>query len=171
MSKFKRTVRGHDPVTLISLVQKACRRNRPDLAAYAASDLLRSGYGEWLWRRITVTAAEDVAAFVMPEVLALRDACARERRARRGPPTRVFVSKAILILCRAWKSRDSDHLSCLVVDRMDDDDPELLALLAEPEVDGVEIPPWTYDVHTSEGRRAGKTKAAFFKDEQAALNP
>lgn len=172
MSIFRRTDRGHDPLVLISLIQKAIRRNRPDLAAYAASDLLRSGYGDWLWRRLTVVAAEDVAALVTTEILALRDACERERRARRGlPPTRVFMGKAILMLCGAWKSRDVDHLNCLVVDRIEGDDPGLMSALIEAEGDLSPMPAWVFDCHTSEGRRMGKTKRDFFLTEQAALSP
>ena len=172
MSKFRRTERGHDPLILISALQKAIRRNRPALAAYAASDLLRSNYGDWLWRRLTVVAAEDVAALVTTEILALRDACERERRARRGqPPTRVFVGKAILLLCGAWKSRDVDHLNCLVVDRIEGDDPALIAVLIEAEDDMTPLPAWVFDCHTSEGRRMGRTKREFFVSEHQALTP
>jgi hypothetical protein len=168
---MKLTPRGYDPRVLVSLLQKSIRRNRPDLAGFAASELLRGGYVNWCWRRIAVTAAEDCAALVQGEINALRTACDRERRERRGPPTRVFVMKAVLLLCGAWKSRDADHLSCLFVDRVEDEDPRLVAALAEAEAEPEALPDWCYDVHTAEGRRRGKTRDAFFRDEQEALTP
>ena len=33
------------------------------------------------------------------------------------------------------------------------------------------LPEFTFDCHTNEGRKRGKTKADFFIDEQAALKP
>lgn len=172
MSKFRRTERGHDPLVLVSLLQKSIRRARPDLAAYAACDLLRSGYADWCWRRLTVVAAEDVAAYATAEILALRAACDAERKARRGqPPTRVFVAKAVVILCSAAKSRDADHLTNLIVDRLEDSDPRLLGALLDAEADVDTLPAWTFDCHTSEGRRAGKTRRDFFASEHVALTP
>jgi len=35
----------------------------------------------------------------------------------------------------------------------------------------VTIPEYAYDCHTREGKKRGKTKADFFKAEQAALQP
>jgi alpha-beta hydrolase superfamily lysophospholipase len=165
------TPRGYDPRVLVSLLQKSIRRNQPALAGFAASELLRGGYANWAWRRLAVTAAEDTAALVQAELAALRKSCDRERRERRGPPTRVFVMKAVLLLCGAWKSRDADHLSNLVVDRIADDDPRLLAALAEAEAEPEALPGWCHDVHTSQGRARGKTRADFFRDEQEALTP
>jgi hypothetical protein len=155
---------------------RCCRKpsggTAPDLAGYAASDLLRSNYANWCWRRICVTAAEDVAALVQAEVNALREACDRERRERRhGPPTRVFVMKAVLLLCGAWKSRDADHLSNLIVEAGRISLSDIHAALVEAEAKLEELPDWVYDVHTSEGRRRGRTKAEFFRSEQAALTP
>ena len=37
--------------------------------------------------------------------------------------------------------------------------------------EGMEVPEYAYDCHTREGKRMGKTKADFFKSEQAALVP
>jgi replication-associated recombination protein RarA len=171
MSKMRRTLNGHDPIVIVSMLQKAVRRNRPDLAGWAVSELLRSDYATWAWRRITVTAAEDVAALVMDEILALRAACDRERKERRGPATRVFAMKAILLLCRAPKSRDPDHLANLIVDRLEVDDPcALAAALDEAEAES-EVPGWVFDCHTSEGRRRGRTREEFFADEFEALTP
>jgi replication-associated recombination protein RarA len=171
MSKFRRTVGGHDPLVLVSMVQKSVRRNRVDLAAWAAFELLRSNYADWVWRRVCVTAAEDTAALVQTEINALRAACDRERRERKGAATRVFMGKALLLLCRAPKSRDPDHLANLVVDRLELDDPCVLAAALEEAEAEPEVPGWVFDCHTSEGRRRGKTRDDFFKDEHDALTP
>jgi len=170
---MRRTAKGYDPTVLISALQKAIRRGDAHLAAYCGCELLRSGYGTWAWRRICVTAAEDVAAFVMTEINSLRAACDAERKERSGDrATRVFMSKAIIILCKAKKSRDTDHLTNLIVDRMTPEDEDLAKLLAEASADATrEIPDYVYDCHTDKGRGMGRTKADFFKSEHQALFP
>ena len=35
----------------------------------------------------------------------------------------------------------------------------------------IPIPPYTYDVHTRKGKKMGRTKKEFFKDELEALQP
>jgi len=169
--KMKLTERGYDPRVLISLLQKAIRRNRVDLAGFAASELIRSGYANWMWRRICVTAAEDCEALVQTEINSLREACDRERKERKGAPTRVYCMKAVILLCRCYKSRDADHLSNLVVDAAAVTMPDLQAAILEAENEPAAIPDFTYDVHTLEGKRRGKTKRAFFAEEHAALTP
>jgi replication-associated recombination protein RarA len=164
------TRNGHDPLIIVSLLQKSLRRGETELAAWAANELLLGGYAQWMWRRIQITAAEDCAALVHEELQALQAADTFERKARSKEPTRVFAMKAIVLLSRAAKSRDADHLSNLVVDRIGDTDPDLLAALREAKADP-EVPDWAFDVHTMQGRRMGRTKADFFRSEHAALSP
>lgn len=52
MSKFRRTDGGYDPLVIVSMLQKAIRRGRADLAGWAANELFRSGYERWMWRRL-----------------------------------------------------------------------------------------------------------------------
>ena len=83
---------------------------------------------------------------------------------------RIFISKAVILLCAAKKNRDADHLQNFVYDQMAGIDAEILAadLLAagrEP------IPDYAFDCHTLKGKRQGKTKADFFREEQRALDP
>ena len=84
---------------------------------------------------------------------------------------RIFASKATILLCQSRKCRDADHLTNLVYDPKAVDDAELERDLEvarqQPEV----IPDYAFDVHTSAGRRAGKTKEQFFREEYEALNP
>jgi len=173
MSRMRATKNGHDPRVIVSLLQKAVRRNRPDLAGWAASELILSTYGEWMWRRLCVIGAEDVAALVMDELLALREACTLERKARgkTRAPTRVYAMKAVLLLCGAWKSREADHLSNLIVDAHAISDEDLVLALEEAEQAPDPMPGWVFDVHTARGRKAGETRAEFFAREHEALTP
>jgi hypothetical protein len=44
-------------------------------------------------------------------------------------------------------------------------------LLLEPPTDREAVPDYALDCHTYEGKRAGKTKRDFFRDEYGALKP
>ena len=172
MSRMSRTQSGLDPLVVVSALQKAIRRANAPLAAWAFSELSESGYRKWAWRRICVTAAEDVAEPLMREIVALREADEREARERRGSPTRVFWSRAIIHLCRARKDRDADHLTNLVLDAGRVSDCEIAELLDTVEAEGIpDLPDYVFDCHTHEGRMRGKTRTAFFKDEFEALTP
>ena len=83
---------------------------------------------------------------------------------------RIFISKAVILLCAAKKNRDADHLQNFVYDQCAGLDADKLA--ADLEKAGREkIPDYAFDCHTQKGRKMGKSKAEFFRDEQAALEP
>ena len=84
------------------------------------------------------------------------------------PKGRVFVSKAVLLLCDARKNRDADHLSNLVYDRNDCDVEKWLEDVRKAPIP---VPEYTFDVHTKKGKAKGRTKADFFRDELEALKP
>jgi hypothetical protein len=84
---------------------------------------------------------------------------------------RIFISKAVILLCLSKKSRDPDHLQNYVYDQTAGLDPDTLALELRSSGEYVAIPEYAYDCHTREGKKRGKTKADFFKAEQAALEP
>ena len=86
------------------------------------------------------------------------------------PKGRIFISKAVILLCAANKNRDADHLQNFAYDALADLDLEKLAadLLA---ADHEPIPDYAFDCHTLKGKRQGKTKADFFREEQRALDP
>lgn len=76
----------------------------------------------------------------------------------------------MILLCPAKKNRDADHLQNFVYDQCAGLDADKLAadlLKAGRE----KIPDYAFDCHTQKGRKMGKTKAEFFRDEQAALEP
>ena len=84
---------------------------------------------------------------------------------------RIFISKAVILLSLAKKNRDADHLQNFVYDQMKGLNPEKLAADLRKAPKYEPIPDYAYDCHTLRGKKMGKTKAEFFRDEQKALNP
>lgn len=166
-----RTKRGYDFGEVSSALQKAIRRADGRLAGYWAIELHESGYGNYLWKRLLTISAEDCAGVITKEILALHQAWLLIRK---GKPDggRIFAAKATLLLASVAKSRDADHLTNLVYDRNRGVSDETIEReLADARASKIPIPDYAFDVHTSEGKRRGKTKADFFVDEHRALKP
>ena len=53
---------GYSRYTVSSLLQKAVRRSDEEVAAWAAWELQRSGYGWNLWNRLNLYVVEDLRA-------------------------------------------------------------------------------------------------------------
>lgn len=167
-----RTVRGYDFYEVTSSMQKAIRRNDPAIAGYFALELYHSGYWKYVWKRLFVVSAEDCGGIITNEIESL---CRGFLFVNEGKPFdkgRIFISKAVLLLCETIKNRDSDHLQNFVYDqkmlkpgRIE----EYLKNITESE--RLSIPEYAYDVHTQRGRALGKTKKEFFDEELHALNP
>ena len=174
MGKMKPTTRGYSFFEVSSAMQKAVRRGDAKLAGYWAVELFESGFHGYVWKRLLTISAEDCWGILTQEIKALHDGFTLVNQGHpRGekPKGRIFIAKAVLLLCAAKKSRDADHLTNLVYDAAALP-PEVLEGDLEAARDGrIEIPEYAFDVHTSKGRRLGKSKADFFRDEQAALNP
>jgi replication-associated recombination protein RarA len=169
------TTRGYDLFEVISAMQKGIRRGDARLAGYWAIELVESGFGAWAWRRLLTISAEDVAEPITLEIEALHRTWTARGRKDTGS---IFVAKAVLLLAQAMKSRDADHLVCLVYSRrIGTTDQELLKDLEEaraeaiPMAEAIPIPAYALDYHTRRGRKAGKTKEQFFIDEHDALEP
>ena len=107
------------------------------------------------------------------EIKALHDAYTEiGRHGPTGKPRgRIFISKAVILLCLAKKSRDADYLQNFVYDQQAGLDPETLAEDLRNAGSYVPIPDYAYDCHTKRGRMMGMSKADFFKAEQDALQP
>ncbi len=168
-----RTKRGYQFSEVSSAMQKAIRRSDVSLAGYWALELWESGFGNYCWRRLLTISAEDCWGILTGEVKALYDAYLIINE---GIPTkrhrgRIFISKAVILLCMAKKNRDADHLQNFIYDQTEGLGPENLAEELRSSGDYVPIPDYAYDCHTREGRKRGKTKKDFFKAEQEALKP
>ncbi|MBU6296382.1 MAG: hypothetical protein KJS91_17005 [Planctomycetes bacterium] len=168
-----RTIRGYDFSEVSSAMQKAIRRGETQLAGYWALELWASGFGNYVWKRLLTISAEDCWGIITAEVKALHDGylVVNANISARHSRGRIFISKAVILLSQARKSRDADHLQNLVYDQCKGVDADQLAdeLRSAPEY--VPVPEYAYDCHTRRGKAAGKTKADFFTAEHAALHP
>lgn len=173
MTYHLHTVRGYPFPAVSSAMQKAIRRGDAKLAGYWALELWTSGFGQYVWRRLLTVSAEDCWGILTAEVKALHDSYTEINRnsTAKAPKGRIFISKAVILLCLAKKSRDADHLQNFVYDRQAGLDAETLTTELDQAGEYVPIPGYAYDCHTPQGRKAGKTKAEFFRQEQDALNP
>jgi len=162
------TKHNYDFYEVASCLQKAIRRGDAKIAGFMALELWDSGFDHYLWKRLFTISAEDCWGILTKEIEALWTGY-KLVNDKTEPKGRIFISKAVILLCQAKKSRDADHLSNYVYDRM--------AGLTEQEINGymaelpkyVEMPGYVYDCHTMRGRKMGKTKEQFFKEEYAAL--
>lgn len=167
------TLRGYPFPAVSSAMQKAVRRGDAKLAGYWALELWASGYGQYVWRRLLTISAEDCWGILTQEVKALHDSYTEINRntPSKTPKGRIFISKAVILLSLAKKSRDADHLQNFVYDKQAGLDPDTLTAELEGAGQYVPIPGYAYDCHTPQGRAMGRTKAEFFKAEQEALQP
>jgi len=174
MNRFTpHTKRGYSLFEVASCLQKAIRRGDTALAGYMAIELFESGYHRYCWKRLLTISAEDCAGVITTEIKALFDSFTVLNEGAKKVRSRIFLSKAVIVLCAAMKSRDADHLTNYVYDRKMIDAQNLVAALAESREnpEPIPLPEYTFDVHTRKGRAKGRTKEQFFKDELAALSP
>jgi len=150
-----------------SAMQKGIRRGEADIAGYFALELWESGYREYVWKRLFVISAEDCFGIITKEVEALYKASCLVSKGKQDNRGRIFVSKAVILLCQCRKSRDADHLQCIIYDQNQIENAD--RYFEEIRKNKIEIPDYAYDVHTLKGKRQGKTKEQFFQDEHLAL--
>jgi replication-associated recombination protein RarA len=167
------TKRRYNLFEVASCLQKAIRRGDTALAGYMAIEMFESGFHNYCWKRLLTISAEDCSGIITQEIKALHESFVLLNQGAKKPRSRIFISKAVIVLCQARKSRDADHLQNFVYDREMIDAKKLLKAIiqARENPENVELPEYTFDVHTSKGRKRGKTKADFFQDEFAALKP
>lgn len=165
------TQRGYDLYEVASALQKSIRRADVRLAGYMALELFPR-YSEYCWKRLLTISAEDCYGVITKEITALYDAFHIINKGKKQDELkgRIFISKAVILLCQCKHNRDADLLSNYVYDKKYDiTDEQIEALFDEIRSEKMTIPEYVYDVHTLKGKRMGKTKADFFREEQAAL--
>lgn len=165
-----KTIRGYALLDVASALQKAIRRADARLAGYWAIELFESNYREYLWRRLLTISAEDCWGIITHEVEALYRSWQVIDQQKKGKG-RIFVAKATILLAQARKCRDADHLTNLVYDPKSIPEEQLEADLEAAREATEAIPDYAFDCHTSVGRKAGKTKGMFFREEYEALQP
>ncbi len=169
------TKRGYELFEVASALQKSIRRGDAKTAGYFALELEASGFVKYLWRRLFVISAEDIAGCVTQEVEALYKGFIHvnyKSKKLDKPEGRLFIAKAVILLAQAFKCRDADHLIIYVYDRENISKKEVDELIKSvTEADKMDIPEYAYDCHTIKGKSRGKTKEDFLKTEFESLNP
>lgn len=163
-----RTIGGYDFFECSSAMQKAIRRDDAAVAGFFALELWSSGYRDYVWKRLYTISAEDCYGLITSEIESLWQGHELVNKTSKEPKGRIFVSKAVLLLCDCRKSRDADHLQNFIYDRKIVD---IEKWIEDVRRYPIGIPDYTFDVHTREGKKRGRTKADFFRDEFNALNP
>lgn len=172
MGHFRITTRnGYDFYEVASALQKSIRRNDIVTAEFFAVELWQSGYGNYAWKRLYTISAEDCWGLITHEIDALHNGYELVNKGANEPKGRVFIGKAVILLCMCRKSRDADHLNNLAVDKVAPDDKAVELALDEARRNPIPVPPYTFDIHTNKGRKMGKTREDFFREEHEALNP
>jgi len=154
------TLHGFDFAEVSSSLQKALRRSQKEDALYWAVELDRSGYGEYVWKRLRIIASEDVglAEPMMPATIhGLYSTWSdlRKKRDDKQEPWRLMLVHAVILLARARKSRVVDHA---------------LLWLYEGEFERREIPDVALDKHTLAGKRKGRGWSHFWDDASLLLD-
>lgn len=166
-----KTQRGYDFYEVASALQKSIRRGDVKLAGYMAIEFFPK-YAEYCWKRLLTISAEDCYGIITKEIMALYEAfhIANKGRKMENMTGRVFISKAVILLCFCKHNRDADLLSNYIHDKKYDvSDEEIERIFSEVREEHMEIPEYVYDVHTRKGKANGKTREQFFRDEEAAL--
>ena len=121
-----------------------------------------------MWKRLYAISAEDCFGIITKEIEALWQGHELVNKNATEPKGRIFVSKAVILLCECRKNRDADHLQNFIYDRRDVD---IEKWIEDVRRYPIPIPPYTFDVHTRKGKKLGRTKIEFFREEYEALIP
>jgi replication-associated recombination protein RarA len=96
-------------------MQKCIRRGMERDALFWATELDRSNFGEYVWKRLRIIATEDVgladpqAPLVIIRALYDNWRDQRKKDDTKHAPERLSSFHAVMLLCRADKSRSVDH--------------------------------------------------------------
>lgn len=137
-----------------STFQKAIRRGDEPTALYFAVEFFNSGLEDYLWKRIRIITSEDIglAAPSMPVIIQslFQMFTDVEKEKSKNRPERMFLIHAVLLLCRAKKSRLVDY--------------ELVALWREHDTIKMLIPDYAYDMHNYKGKQMGRGIDHFYDE-------
>lgn len=165
--RFPPTSRGYDLREVVSALQKAIRRSEPDNALYWATEMARSGYGNWCWKRLRIICSEDIGPAcpgLAADVRALyenwveaKDAAKREHRPAGTPGEEyLFLYHAVLAMCAAPK--------CRIVDWA-------IWYHQSDHVTRHEIPDEALDKHTLRGKNKGRGMTHFIEESSRLIDP
>jgi replication-associated recombination protein RarA len=148
----KETKLGYQLGVVASALQKEIRRGDVEAAVYWGLLLWKTA-PHYAWKRVLVTAAEDVG-LAAPEVVAQVGVLNGMYRAAKEGAWYVsphHFTMAVVLLCRAPKSTEIEDLQTWTLE----------LIKAEVKRD---VPAYAVDAHTQEGKAAGKTWADWYRD-------
>ncbi len=167
---------GYNRYVVSSLLQKAVRRSDEEVAAWAAWELARSGFGWNLWDRLNLFLVEDLRAGEDVALLVARYEELAEEWGMESWRGRLCAIHAALAVARAHSSRESSNAD-EYFRRVADVRAEARSSGEEPPHDfpiGDLEPGGPYDVifdkHTAEGKARGR-ETKFFKKYGARVGP
>jgi replication-associated recombination protein RarA len=148
------TNKGYARGEASSALQKSIRRGLEEEALFWATELDKSGYGEYVWKRLKIIASEDVglAWSAGPAVVhGLYHSWLEQKKKKDEEhyPERLFLVHAVILLTRAPKSRIVDHALCCFYNNDEDKRP---------------VPDYAFDKHTMRGWRLGRGFEHFFNE-------
>lgn len=134
---------------VVSSLQKSIRRSLEFDACFWAAVLYKSGYSQYLARRLRTIAQEDIG-IANPVILVLANQIYQDGSYKRidkkfeqaqlfGDGFLPYVN-LILLLCRSQKSRIADEITNILFDGLDKGDLRL------------DVPDYALDVHTDRGK-------------------
>ncbi|MFN3378914.1 MAG: hypothetical protein ACK41O_05625 [Runella zeae] len=154
MSKYEIiTKNGYAGEEVISSLQKCIRRGNEQDALFWAVELYESGYAEWCWKRLRI-----ISSNISSEIWALYSMAKESSKNKedKAEPQRLFLTHAIIKLCRAKKSRLIDWVL-------------IWAWIRHPFLKTA-IPDVALDKHTTRGRMMKRSWKHFFDEGSFLVN-
>jgi replication-associated recombination protein RarA len=149
-----KTNNGYDLFEVVSALQKCIRRGLEDDALFWAVELSVSNYHEYCWKRMLIISSEDIGE-AEPALSAKINSLyqmftkLKSKNDEKHCPERLFLVHAVIVLCRAKKSRYVDWQTCYAFgchgSRLR------------------EIPDFALDKHTQRGKAMGRKMAHFIE--------
>jgi len=155
-----RTKNGYQMFELLSALQKEIRRGKEEEAMYWALELIEGGFWAHCFNRLLVIAHEDIGLGDQQAFLVATSAIrqAREWYEQDKKHYILALANAILIMCRARKSREADNFQ---------------AVIRGKRMSGLklEIPDYALDGHTYRGKGLGRGLEYFLDEGTRLENP
>jgi len=148
------TKKGYPFFEVSSAFQKSIRRNREDDALYWMVEMFNSGYDEYVWKRLKIIVSEDIgiAEPNLPAVIhGLYESYQTQKKKKHDrKPERLFLTHAVVLCCRANKSRLIDWY--------------VIGLWRNHDSYRMPIPDYAIDMHNPRGKKLGRGLEHFYNE-------
>jgi len=150
-----KTINGYDFFECSSALQKCIRRGMEDDALFWMAELCLSNYHEYVWKRLRIISSEDIGLaepHISSEIMALYELHKEQAKKKdeKHFPERLFIVHAVIMLCRANKSRLIDW--------------QTVYIFGCHNKRFRSIPDFAYDKHTKKGKKMGRGFGHFFDE-------